>query len=378
MAHGRRGRMVHHRHGLDGLRYGDAGDAREGCRRGRRGNAPNYSRFVYAFPSNVRTFWGRGNVGGNPSNAWINGDIALEVAGHELGHNLGLYHSRNMDCGASPVGTNCTVDEYGDTLDLMGATRGHFNAFQKERLGWLTPSQIVTVNSSGTYALEPLAATEQRRQGPQDPEIDRSGQRAAHVLLRRAAPGRRLRQLHERLDERDDRRRGPHRLGVRRQQFVSAGHDARDDVVVRPGPHRRAPFSDAAAGLSLTTLSVGSAGSTVSVTLQPTAPTCTPAAPRVTVTQSTTAAVAPAPPSATPSSSRTTTRPAATARPSRSWLPSRAAGPLRSPPPCCRWLRALYGIDDAEPDIADQRVSRCMRSRCERRMQASPFTCLLG
>ena len=121
----------------------------------------NYSRFFYAFPSNACAWWGLGSVGGNPSQAWVNGDLALEVAAHEIGHNFGLYHSRNMDCGAAPIGSNCTVNEYGDTLDIMGATRGHFNAFQKERLGWLAPSQIVTLTQAdgGTYFLEPYSSS---------------------------------------------------------------------------------------------------------------------------------------------------------------------------------------------------------------------------
>ena len=31
----------------------------------------------------------------------------------------------------------CALVEYGDSTDMMGGGRGHFNAFQKQRLGWL-------------------------------------------------------------------------------------------------------------------------------------------------------------------------------------------------------------------------------------------------
>jgi hypothetical protein len=54
-----------------------------------------------------------------------------------MGHNLGLYHSHSYDCGATVLGTSCTSSDYGDTLDIMGSSSGRFNAFQKERLGWL-------------------------------------------------------------------------------------------------------------------------------------------------------------------------------------------------------------------------------------------------
>ena len=173
-------------------------------------------------------------MGGSPSQAWVNGDLAIDVAGHELGHNLGLYHSRNMDCGAAPIGTNCTVDEYGDTLDLMGATKGHYNAFQKERLGWLTPSQILNVSGSGTYAIEPY---ESLTGGVKALKVLKSidpstGQRIYYYVEFRQPIGY------------DAFMSGwtnvisgvcrPHGLGVGRQHHLPAGHDAGDRVVVRP------------------------------------------------------------------------------------------------------------------------------------------------
>jgi hypothetical protein len=122
-------------------------------------NLSDYTRYVYAFPDNACGWWGLGTVGGNPSQAWINGNLALKGVGHEMGHNLGLYQSHGLECGRTTLGSNCTTIEYGDTLDQMGGTAaGHFNAFQKERLGWLNYASsppILTVQADGTYWLEP-------------------------------------------------------------------------------------------------------------------------------------------------------------------------------------------------------------------------------
>ena len=73
-----------------------------------------------------------------------------------MGHNLGLYHSRSRTCDAG----GCVIDEYGDDHDIMGAVTGHFNAYQKRRLGWLdygSSPALQTVIETGQYALEPYA-----------------------------------------------------------------------------------------------------------------------------------------------------------------------------------------------------------------------------
>jgi hypothetical protein len=121
-------------------------------------NVSAYQHLVYAFPQNACGFWGRSSVGGNPSQTWITGELKLAVAAHELGHALGLWHSHSMDCDTATLSASCTNYEYGDTVDIMGASSfAHFNAFQKERLGWLNAGAsppIASVQASGTYTLE--------------------------------------------------------------------------------------------------------------------------------------------------------------------------------------------------------------------------------
>jgi hypothetical protein len=123
----------------------------------------NYNHIVYLFPKYACSGLGLGTVGGNPSEAWIIGTPTLAVISHELGHNLGLYHAKALDCGTATLGDNCTVMAYGNAFDAMGNTNaGHYNAFMKERLGWLNAGaspEIVTVQSDGSYLMDAYEST---------------------------------------------------------------------------------------------------------------------------------------------------------------------------------------------------------------------------
>jgi hypothetical protein len=125
----------------------------------------NYNHFLYAFPQTSGCGWlGHSYIGGNPSESWANGVFDQNVVSHELGHGLGLYHSHGLGCGTLVYATiGCTQYEYGDSYETMGSSSTNglsmdYNAFQRERLGWLNSGAqppITSVTASGTYQISP-------------------------------------------------------------------------------------------------------------------------------------------------------------------------------------------------------------------------------
>jgi hypothetical protein len=236
-------------------------------------NLNNYTRRVYAFPRNACSWWGLGTVGGNPSRAWVKGSYAVKVVAHELGHNFGDYHSNSAPCDAS----GCTTVEYGDDRDMMGGTAvGYFHAYQKERLGWLnygsSPS-IQTITASGTYFINSL-------------EGAGTAAKALKILKSSTSSGNTYYYVEARSQVGFDSSYAP---GVLLHTGMDTNGNSAYQVDLDPltsgfdsllDPAQT--FSDAAAGLTITTVSADATGAWVSITYAG-AP-CTARTPTVTLT----------------------------------------------------------------------------------------------
>ncbi len=255
----------------------------------------NYSRFVYVFPANGCGWWGLGTVGGRPSHAWVHAryGFSLSVVGHEMGHNLGLYHSHSLDCGdAAVAASGCAASEYGDAFDLMGSsnTTPHYNAFQKERLGWLNAgispplTTVAAIPGTSNYTIAPIE--DARNATPRALKIPRSTACGVSTewfyVESRQAKGF------------DAFLSGNLNLqtGVLVHKVTEGDADSSFLLDMTPATASWSDpalvagqtFTDPLTGIVITPLSVGSSSSTVAVTFPPAA--CTRAAPTVSLTPS--------------------------------------------------------------------------------------------
>jgi hypothetical protein len=107
----------------------------------------------------VRWNGGPGNYSGmaiiNSRGLWLKSSETY-VTNHEFGHNYGLSHANSWNATNDSVYGAGVDEEYGDPFDNMGLVGGpqyHFNAWYKETLSWIAPTDFPTVTSSGTYRI---------------------------------------------------------------------------------------------------------------------------------------------------------------------------------------------------------------------------------
>ena len=117
-----------------------------------------YHYVMTMFPRRTECSWnGMAEVGWAYS--WINGlPPDFRLLAHELGHNYRLYHAKALRCAADGAPTTmtgaCTIDEYGDPLDVMGHGQRHlFTGFHRANIGWIRPEEVIDATAEGLYAL---------------------------------------------------------------------------------------------------------------------------------------------------------------------------------------------------------------------------------
>lgn len=129
-------------------------------------NPDNYTHKIYIYPSTScassgGTTWVSTDSSGNVKTwMYISGSATSYILTHEFGHSLGFRHSNSLSCGGVTFGTGCTHVEYGDNYDVMGYyNNGVLNSYHRDLAGWLGP-RIQTVTSDGTYSLTPTAGSD--------------------------------------------------------------------------------------------------------------------------------------------------------------------------------------------------------------------------
>lgn len=137
-------------------------------------NYANYNLDVVVTTSAGFSYAGLSYIGAQGSH-WVTPYTTLRTAGHELGHNLGLWHANYWRTDSTqPFGADSnpggyvadTVNgewvEYGHYFSVMSAqyggewddaTKPIYNPAEKVQLGWLSGSQVQYVTTSGTYRL---------------------------------------------------------------------------------------------------------------------------------------------------------------------------------------------------------------------------------
>ena len=97
-------------------------------------------------------------------------DEFVNVAAHEMGHNMGLLHANSLVCSdgegdPAQLTDDCGATEYGDPFSTMGGDQGYFSGLgvhwlsplydssELAHLGWLDAGEEQVITAAGSYEL---------------------------------------------------------------------------------------------------------------------------------------------------------------------------------------------------------------------------------
>lgn len=116
----------------------------------------SFHSIVYVFPKQPDCSWaGLAELPGNQM--WLNGNISVRVASHELGHNMGVHHAAALSCSSGGTGvaisSTCSTSEYGDPFSTMGNATRRMAGWHLQQLGYLAEPNVQTITGAGTYTV---------------------------------------------------------------------------------------------------------------------------------------------------------------------------------------------------------------------------------